>query len=1169
MTRPYVDATRDLARLGIALLSLGGALACPPERSPDRNGDGSVDAADAAFVEGCLGADLALAPDCAGADVDGDGRVEQADLDYVLLRLNPPPFPALLASDPVAGRADVARTAWLRLDFASQWEAHADDTLALDCGGDPRSFAATRVSPTRVVVNPDADLPAGGACALSWDGPAGRESLAFGLAAAGETASIVYDRSDPSQIPPFPDDYWLVPDASTETGLRVAIETPAAADDVVQLFDALLTDTGALDGWSPLAMIAIELSAQPDQSSLPMTPAASLDPLASVGLFDLTPGAGSYGHRVPFQLYCRDDELPGQDRASTLVAFPSVPLTPGGRYAFVVTRRALAAASRPFEASPFFASALAPAAPGEDPAIDAVRALVVPELEALEAVAFPTLPREDVALALRISVRSTTDLPRDLLAMKQQVLAEPAPAVTVTSVATNATTGRTTVRGTWQAPSWLQSIFLARDAAGVPRIVRRAAVPFVLVLPPAAQHGPVPVVMYQHGSPGNADELLQAADHLVRAGFAVAGFTDPLNRLYADAYAQMSGVFGALLFSGHVPGFWTETYGEQLAFLRALESLAAIDFLPHTAPDGIRELDLSRPLGYLGLSYGSNHGQAFLPYAPEIRAAALVTGATRISELLFWQDARDPLETGGVLQLIAGQIPSIRAPDAWVGLSIFQSIFDAQDPHNQAAFLYANPIEVAGTTRKPSVLVVEGIDDSFTTNNSTRSLAWTAGPIPHLSPRLDPVHWLPEADGSVRGNVDVETTAAFVQYAPYNRFWIEPSPACEAERETEGHYCGQLASEPQQTAFFLSALDGTPTILGADFDSDADLLPDLDEPAHGTDPADPDVDGDGLLDGAEVRAGLDPLSPSDAVGDFDGDGLSNASEAVLGTHAVSRDTDSDEIFDGAEVALGTDPRLADTDGGGRRDGTELQRDHTDPLDSSDDLPIVALPLALVDGDGFRWRINEWGGVSYGGDASFGRGARAQAFGVEPFSLEALSEENGREVVLGPMVSGSVRVTRKVYVPDDAGFVRFLEIVDNDGDAPANGSVIVRSYCEAVFLASSSGDAVLAPDDDFIVCDDGEESWSAAVVSYVFSAPGAAAEPSVASMQGPILETEIRYGFELVVPPRGRSIVMHFAALRANRDASILDARELTELAPEMLAGMSAAERADVVNFAVP
>ena len=62
-----------------------------------------------------------------------------------------------------------------------------------------------------------------------------------------------------------------------------------------------MTETGALDGFSPLSLISAELDPAPDRSSLPMTIEQSVDPLATVGLFDLTFGSATFGARVPFQ----------------------------------------------------------------------------------------------------------------------------------------------------------------------------------------------------------------------------------------------------------------------------------------------------------------------------------------------------------------------------------------------------------------------------------------------------------------------------------------------------------------------------------------------------------------------------------------------------------------------------------------------------------------------------------------------------------------------------------------------------------------------------------------------------------------------------------------------------------------------------------------------------
>ncbi len=104
----------------------------------------------------------------------------------------------------------------------------------------------------------------------------------------------------------------------------------------------------------------------------------------------------------------------------------------------------------------------------------------------------------------------------------------------------------------------------------------------------------------------------------------------------------------------------------------------------------------------------------------------------------------------------------------------------------------------------------------------------------------------------------------------------------------------------------------------------------------GTDsnPANPDTDGDGLTDGAEVAAGLSPhyidtdrdglpddwehsngLDPrsadgtNGATGDFDEDGLSNLGEYLNGTDPsdTDGDTDNDGVSDAAEVGQESDP----------------------------------------------------------------------------------------------------------------------------------------------------------------------------------------------------------------------------------------------------------------------
>jgi hypothetical protein len=796
----------------VLLACVLGLAGCPVTGNPDVNGDGAVNILDAARVALCLAAPPEGA--CADADVDGDGRVGLADLFAVIERFDRRSAPTLLDSEPLPFDTGVPTSTWLRLDFADALGSVRRAGFALECDGAPVPFAAHLLDDaTRLVLNPRPALPAEGVCALTWLGPDGPERIDFQVAdAGGSPPTAVYDRDDPSLLVPVPDDFHLVPDAATETGWRVALPAPDRPADVRGLIQNLIDEVGLVDGWSPIAPLVIELSEAPDPDSLPQTATESLDPLAPVGLFDLTPGSPTRGERIPFELKVRADEVVGRPLRHTLVIFPSIPLPPGGRVGMVIDRRALAPGARPFAPSPFMAGALSLPSAGETGATARVRALAGEVLAGVALRSPLPIPPEDVVLALRISVRSTSSLPEDLLAMKTQSQALPPQGFVIDSVeAAPFENAAAVIEGRWFAPDWRDGLKLARDAAGAPRITGTIEVPFVLALPEAALDGPVPITFYQHGNPGSSREVRSQSFRFSAAdGFAVIGFTDTLNReVGMDAGAQTLAIFANLLLGNGLADFWVQTYGEQLAFLELILSLGDLDLLPVGAPDGVPDLDVEAPLTYVGISQGANHGQAFMAYAPEIRAGALVTGGTRLTEILFHQDGANGVTFTG---LVPQFIPNIEAPEIWAGLSLFQMAFDPQDPHNHAEFIYRNRVEVAGTTVKPSLLVVEGIGDPQVTNNSTRSLAWLLGPIPHLGPVREPVPFLEPTPGPVVGNIDPDTTAAYVQYRPLGSpDGLPPDDACASQ--TNGHFCGQVGSRPLQSSFFRSAVQDPVPVL--------------------------------------------------------------------------------------------------------------------------------------------------------------------------------------------------------------------------------------------------------------------------------------------------------------------------------------------------------------------
>lgn len=146
-------------------------------------------------------------------------------------------------------------------------------------------------------------------------------------------------------------------------------------------------------------------------------------------------------------------------------------------------------------------------------------------------------------------------------------------------------------------------------------------------------------------------------------------------------------------------------------------------------------------------------------------------------------------------------------------------------------------------------------------------------------------------------------------------------------------------------------------ILGnADWDKDG--LTNDHEKSIGSDPKNPDTDGDGLNDGEEVlnykTSPLKPDTDGDNLNDYDeifthktspikhdsdGDGLNDGEEIARKTLANNPDSDDDGLLDGEEVnKYSTSPLNSDSDGDGLTDGDEVLKYSTNPksIDSDSD-----------------------------------------------------------------------------------------------------------------------------------------------------------------------------------------------------------------------------------------
>jgi hypothetical protein len=100
----------------------------------------------------------------------------------------------------------------------------------------------------------------------------------------------------------------------------------------------------------------------------------------------------------------------------------------------------------------------------------------------------------------------------------------------------------------------------------------------------------------------------------------------------------------------------------------------------------------------------------------------------------------------------------------------------------------------------------------------------------------------------------------------------------------------------------------------------------------------PDADMDGMSNEWETDNGLDPNDSSDATGDPDGDALNNRSEFEAGSDPHNPDTDGDAFLDNVDAFPRDASESLDTDGDGIGNNADTDDDNDGVPDQLDDFP---------------------------------------------------------------------------------------------------------------------------------------------------------------------------------------------------------------------------------------
>lgn len=525
---------------------------------------------------------------------------------------------------------------------------------------------------------------------------------------------------------PFPFDLFTVEDETTLTGLRVVLSErntplidvgldPGFVESAV--LRSMLND---LDGFSTFAPVVLGLSGEVDPATLPSSPTAAVEPGSAVFLVDLQEGTESYGERVPVEVRYEAFSYQGEP-LRTLVVTPVVPLQPAHRHGLVVTRGVESTEGRALERSADFEVAVGlSAAPVDHPHPDRLAraaALLAPLLEYLARVE-PALAPEDLAGATVFTTQSTTETLRGIrdflegddppLAIDIDLDDDGAPDVYrpeelpfVPGNLPDLSGVGPILRGTFDAPELRdESGALVLDESGAPVVTLVRSIPFVLVLPADPAGQPFPVVVLQHGHGARKEYVLYVAGHLARAGIAAIAI-DHVGHGELEGLGDFINVTDVV----GIRGSFFQTTVNQLRLFRAIRRLDVVDLVPEGAPDGVPDLAVPGPIGFIGESLGGITGTVSTSLDPSVEVVVLnVTG-------------------GGIRHLMGGFLGLIVSDDLTLlqAQVVVQTVVDRVDPINFARLMDGSPDEGGAM----QVLIQGVVGDHLVPVAATAALART------------------------------------------------------------------------------------------------------------------------------------------------------------------------------------------------------------------------------------------------------------------------------------------------------------------------------------------------------------------------------------------------------------------------------------------------------------
>jgi len=556
---------------------------------------------------------------------------------------------------------------------------------------------------------------------------------------------------------PWPDDLYL-----NQQG-KIALGSLPQGTSNTDYMRSLRDSLPELDGFGVATPIYFFIEGGSlDEDTLPQTAEESVGSRASVFLIDADSASPEAFQRVRV-------EIQWSEKLGRLALRPALghPLTPGRRYAAVVTRRVKDRKGVPLAPELEFA-AVRDGTGLTDARLLQARAEYTPVLETLVKPQTPSqTPREDIVAMAVFRVQSAS---ADLEAARRNVRARGAPVPTgllmIEGPLLDAALGKpelptaaphdqlsAIIHGNLPSPSFVSATskvhgVWTRDETGMLSQKRSEDVPFTLFLPKGSE--PAPVVIYQHQRGHERSDAALIANALASRNIALIAIDAPFQGLRARSESTQSVDTKNRFTGSNIPDRFGDQPGDfygaddaqgmlvpfhpfyvrdalrqgvvdLMTLVRFLEegNLAAFAEL---GPAGARKLD-TRRIGFVGEDLGAAMGVMLAPFEPKLQALALV-GAGAFVGQGFWLGATQEALFGRLAQLVGRSAENIDyerdSPAFWPELALFETLLGRGEPAAYAPALRRAPV---------NVLLLMAQDDETVANLATEALAVSLGAL--------------------------------------------------------------------------------------------------------------------------------------------------------------------------------------------------------------------------------------------------------------------------------------------------------------------------------------------------------------------------------------------------------------------------------------------------------